>query len=164
MLLDDSKSFLEYLQARITEIAKDSSTTYVKDKVIYDDPISPVAGIDILSDDISIPWYENGAIVNEVNVSPSIGASGVSKKYLQSFLENIIDGDGRIPIIEMNDFEKALEIQEERMNEGIYCVVTTNVRTIDGIGNDRFLNTDSLEKRIEFLLNEKLTEEIIKVV
>jgi cyanophycin synthetase len=33
-----------------------------------------VAGIDLISEDISKPWYENGAIINEVNFAPLIGS------------------------------------------------------------------------------------------
>jgi acyl-coenzyme A synthetase/AMP-(fatty) acid ligase/D-alanine-D-alanine ligase-like ATP-grasp enzyme len=34
-----------------------------------------VAGIDIISPDIARPWHENGAVINEVNFSPLLGAA-----------------------------------------------------------------------------------------
>ncbi len=54
-------------------------------------------GVDIISGDISKPWYTNGAIINEVNFKPSIG-SMVAKKNMPKLLQQIIPGNGRIGI------------------------------------------------------------------
>lgn len=57
-----------------------------------------VAGIDIISPDISQPWHENGAIINEVNYSPHIGSNEVSRKYLSQFLYLLNPNLGCIPV------------------------------------------------------------------
>lgn len=57
-----------------------------------------VSGVDIISEDISIPWYENGAIINEVNFSPQLGSDEFSKNTIPLFLNSIIKNNGRIPI------------------------------------------------------------------
>jgi ornithine cyclodeaminase/alanine dehydrogenase-like protein (mu-crystallin family) len=44
LLMDNVSDYLIYLQDRIAEIAADSSSTWVKPKVIYDDPIHPDDG------------------------------------------------------------------------------------------------------------------------
>ncbi|WP_294347916.1 hypothetical protein [Prosthecochloris sp.] len=44
-----------------------------------------VAGIDIISADISVPWYENGAIINEVNYAPLSGGGGRFQSAIYQF-------------------------------------------------------------------------------
>lgn len=44
LLMHDLPSYTHYIQERIADIATDSSSTWVKPKVIYDDPISPDRG------------------------------------------------------------------------------------------------------------------------
>lgn len=44
LLMDNVSEYLIYLQDRITEISADSSSTWIKPKVIYDDPIHPNDG------------------------------------------------------------------------------------------------------------------------
>jgi len=62
-----------------------------------------VAGIDIISTDIAIPWFQNGAIVNEVNFAPLLGGGAISRRQIARFLDDYIcgdggGGDGRIPV------------------------------------------------------------------
>lgn len=56
-------------------------------------------GVDIISPDISVPWFENGAMVNEVNYAPHFGATEVARSHMPEFIRDLIDGDGRIPIV-----------------------------------------------------------------
>lgn len=57
-----------------------------------------VAGVDIISPDISRPWYENGAIINEVNFAPLLGGAEISRRQLGDYLRRIVKGSGRIPV------------------------------------------------------------------
>jgi acyl-coenzyme A synthetase/AMP-(fatty) acid ligase/D-alanine-D-alanine ligase-like ATP-grasp enzyme len=57
-----------------------------------------VAGIDIISPDISRPWHENGAIINEVNFAPLLGGAEISRRHIPAFLDGLMQGDGRIPV------------------------------------------------------------------
>jgi acyl-coenzyme A synthetase/AMP-(fatty) acid ligase/D-alanine-D-alanine ligase-like ATP-grasp enzyme len=57
-----------------------------------------VAGIDIISPDISRPWHENGAIINEVNFAPLLGGGEISRRHIPAFLDGLLQGDGRIPV------------------------------------------------------------------
>jgi cyanophycin synthetase len=36
-----------------------------------------VAGVDMISTDISVPWTENGAAINEVNGGPLLGGAAI---------------------------------------------------------------------------------------
>jgi hypothetical protein len=39
-------------------------------------------GIDFISNDVSEPWYKNGAAFNEVNVAPLLGGGEISRGYI----------------------------------------------------------------------------------
>jgi hypothetical protein len=57
-----------------------------------------VAGVDIISTDISQPWHVNGATINEVNYAPLLGGGDISRSRIPKFLEVLLKGDGRIPV------------------------------------------------------------------
>ncbi len=87
-----------------------------------------VAGIDIISEDITKPWYENGAIINEVNFSPLYGGGEISRETIPKFLNEFISDNGYIPITFLSDkisFEDAKKIQKEKQSSGINCFLIT---------------------------------------
>jgi cyanophycin synthetase len=57
-----------------------------------------VVGIDIISPDISRPWHENRAIINEVNFAPLLGGGEISRRHIPEFLDGLLQGDGRISV------------------------------------------------------------------
>ena len=44
LLMDNIPEYLNYIKSRISMIANDTSSTWIKSKVIYDDPVSPDSG------------------------------------------------------------------------------------------------------------------------
>ena len=55
-----------------------------------------VLGIDILSEDLSQPWYSNGAVICEVNAQPQLGASGTTVYW--NLLEKYVGPRARIDL------------------------------------------------------------------
>src|SRR5690606_24429942 len=53
-----------------------------------------IAGVDIISTDITRPWHENGAIINEVNSSPLLGASLSSLNSMPAVLARLVPCNG----------------------------------------------------------------------
>jgi len=106
-----------------------------------------VSGVDIISEDISIPWYENGAIINEVNFSPQLGSDDFSKNTISAFLNLIIKNNGKIPITVIIGKEeaskKALSLQKSIPNSDI--------------------SNNSNDEIISFLMDQELKHLIIKV-
>lgn len=49
-----------------------------------------VAGVDMMSVDVSRPWMENGGVVTEVNYAPVLGGGLVSRKNLACFIDQLI--------------------------------------------------------------------------
>lgn len=127
-----------------------------------------VAGIDIITPDISRPWHENGAIINEVNFAPLFGGGEISRSHAAEFLARLIAGDGRIPveIFLGNDaaFQLALDRQKELIADNITCYLTTHTMTLTPSGAELTLPFDSLHRRGKALLMNQQVEAVIFVV
>lgn len=73
-----------------------------------------MAGVDLISRDISVPWYENGAVVNEVNHAPQLGGSALYQHYLPAMLLLLLPTGGRIPVEGYMGDGAALEVARHR--------------------------------------------------
>ncbi len=114
-----------------------------------------VAGIDIITPDISRPWHANGAIVNEVNFAPLFGGGEISRSRIPSFLSEFMQGDGKIPvdIFEGPDaVQRALAKQAERAAAGLRCYVTTAADTLDPRRQSLAMPLRTVEERVRALL------------
>jgi D-alanine-D-alanine ligase-like ATP-grasp enzyme len=81
-----------------------------------------VAGVDMISTDISVPWTENGAVINEVNGGPLLGGGEISRSHIATFLRIYLDGDGLIPVTEAAPDETVptlLQHQAAMLQKGI---------------------------------------------
>lgn len=57
------------------------------------------AGVDVITPDISVPWHQNGAVVNEVNYAPVIGASiDYMRRGAQDYIKTFFSESAIIPI------------------------------------------------------------------
>lgn len=110
-----------------------------------------VAGIDIISLDISKPWYANGAIINEVNFAPLFGGGEISRSHIPRFFKEFIDGDGKIPIESFETEGAALERQKALSQRGLRCYFTTPSKTIDYSGNHLIMPFNDIRQRLRAL-------------
>ncbi len=127
-----------------------------------------IAGIDIISTDITKPWHENGAIINEVNYAPSFGANEISKSYIPDFFKHIIVEDGRIPISVMIGGNKAMEVaiqqQKIQIKNGVACYLSSHKITLDASTNEMIFPFKSIYKRSKALLLNRQVESIILII
>lgn len=123
-----------------------------------------VAGIDIISPDISKPWYVNGAVINEVNFAPLLGGAEISRSHIPKFFAKFIEGDGKISIEIFDDEQAALEAQKEQVALGYRCHVTTSTRTLDECGNELIMPLQGLKQRVRALILRKDVDSICAVV
>jgi cyanophycin synthetase len=69
-----------------------------------------VAGVDFISEDASVPWYLNGAAINEINYSPLMTVRlEYQKRGMEILLEKLVPSSGRIPIEAFIGDESALK-------------------------------------------------------
>jgi len=127
-----------------------------------------VAGIDIITPDISIPWYKNNAIINEVNFSPLLGGGDISKKAIPDYLNEFIKDDGRIPITVILGDDKAmncaLKVQKDEINKNLNTFITSHNKTLSYDNKEIFLSANTLWERCQALLFDSKVDSLILVV
>lgn len=118
-----------------------------------------IAGIDIISPDITRPWHENGAAINEVNLAPLLGASQSSLDTLHALMGRLMGGDGRIPIGVVvgarNAAIRARALQQQWIAKGHACYVSSHEETVAPDGSMMPLAARGLFARSMALLMNK---------
>jgi cyanophycin synthetase len=123
-----------------------------------------VAGVDVISSDITVPWHQNGAIINEVNHAPLLGGGEISRRYIPEFLRGLMQGDGRIPIEVFVGGAQALQMAMDRMAElaltqsGIYLTSHDSTCCSNEIGQAPepvHLTCQGLTARVKALLMDR---------
>lgn len=119
------------------------------------------AGIDIISPDISIPWHQNGGIINEVNFAPLFGGAEISRSYIPQFFSEFIEGEGRIPIEIHETLLDAKNKQHEYIKKGMKCFLVASHETLDANLNQIHFPFDSINRRVRALLYRLDVEAIV---
>jgi cyanophycin synthetase len=127
-----------------------------------------VVGVDIISADISRPWHENGAIINEVNFKPQLGRSEISRSYLPDFLSRFVVNDGRIPVEIYAGGDSAVTAARNRQKEllasSVQCYLTSHDHSVAPTGETIHFPFTTLFRRCRALLLNRQVEAIILVV
>ncbi len=112
-----------------------------------------VAGIDIITDDISMPWHESGAIVNEVNFAPLLGGGDISRRHIPVFLSEFVQGDGKIPVeVFAEDEIAARNRRDELIRQELRCYLITGSGAIDPQGIVVKFPFNSLKRMVRALI------------
>lgn len=124
-----------------------------------------VAGVDIISSDISAPWFRNGAVINEVNFAPLLGGGEISRRYLPQYLARIIDEDGRIEVEAIVDASASLSTarqrQQQHLEHGLRCWITSGRHTIGPDGSERPMPFVTLAERFQALLLDSSIDAVV---
>lgn len=126
-----------------------------------------VAGIDIISDDIAKPWFENGAIINEVNFSPLLGGGDISRSHIPRYLQDYLGGNGRISVeayVGAHAWESAAKRQRELLSQGIAACATSGKRTLASTGQAITMPISGLYARTRALLMSPNTGCLLLVI
>lgn len=114
-----------------------------------------VAGIDIITPDIAVPWFDNGAIINEVNFAPLLGGGDISRRQIATFLKVLVEGDGRIPVVHFKGeraMSDALQRQWQLVEQGLRCCVTSASETFDHHGKKVIMPLVQLRDRVKAMI------------
>ncbi|MDR9499944.1 MAG: hypothetical protein RI556_12270 [Hydrogenovibrio sp.] len=126
------------------------------------------AGVDLIIEDLTRPWHEQAAIINEVNVAPMIGASQTSIDNLPTLFSCLIQGDGRIPVEIYVGQDKALKqarVSQERFaGKGRRAYLTTHHQTWDPDFSVMPMQLKTLFDRCQALLMNRDVEAVIMVI
>ncbi|ROZ76467.1 hypothetical protein [Ramlibacter sp. WS9] len=126
-----------------------------------------IAGIDIISQDISRPWHENGAVLNEVNYS-SLLPSRLSAHVLPILLRKFFAADGRIPVdLVMGGPEAAAEglrLRAAHAEAGLRCCMAGHERVVAADGKEMPVAAQGLFGRTLALLLDPDVDALVLVV
>ena len=111
-----------------------------------------VAGIDIITSDITKPWHANGAIINEVNFAPLFGGAEISRSHIPEFFTQFIEGNGKIPIAVFNTKKAALAFQKEQIIQGKRCYLITSSQIMNEHMQEIVMPLSGLNQKIRALI------------
>jgi D-alanine-D-alanine ligase-like ATP-grasp enzyme len=127
-----------------------------------------MAGIDIISSDITQPWFDNGAIVNEVNFAPLLGGAPISRSHLPAFLRRFIGGTGMIPVEVYAGGEAAWATATQRWSalrgQGVKACLSNARQTLAPSGHPWPLRLTGLHARVRSLIVSAQVEALVLVV
>lgn len=126
------------------------------------------AGIDLITPDVSRPWHENGAVINEVNYAPFFGGNPVAQACLPQFLAGFVEQDGRLPVDVFmggsDAAERARAAQRDALAAGARAHLTSHTFTLDPDGAQLPLAAGGLFERVLALLTRPDVQSLIVVV
>jgi hypothetical protein len=127
-----------------------------------------VAGIDFITTDIGKPWQQTGAIINEVNFSPMLGASEISRRPIPIFLEGLMGGNGRIPVHVYiggaTAWRAGARHWRDLLDGGAAACITSAVKTFSPDGQEWRMPLRSAGERGRALILSPRTGAIILVI
>jgi cyanophycin synthetase len=125
-----------------------------------------VAGVDLITDDIAVPWHVNGAIINEMNYRPELKVTdrAVDASLL---LDALAEGDGRIPVhlvTGTGDLDLAArEVKQRLADAGRRCHSTSSAYTHSPDGAEVPIAAATLFERTLALVTRPDVDEIILI-
>jgi cyanophycin synthetase len=123
-----------------------------------------VAGVDLMSVDVSVPWHENGAVINEMNARPNFVIRS-REVHAARLMAALVEGDGRIPVHlvigEGDLLARTRELRGNLAREGRRCHLTVSRHTEDPHGRDIVLNADTLFDRSLAMIMRRDVEELM---
>ena len=127
-----------------------------------------VAGVDIISRDITQPWHGNGAIINEVNYAPLLGGGEISRSRIPTFLNTLIRDGGRIPIHVHVGGRAALDAAQEEwkqmVNSGLRAALLSSEQTLLSDGLSKVMPLAGLYARCRSLILSPDIDALVLVV
>jgi len=126
-----------------------------------------VCGLDLMSVDITRPWYETGAVINEVNFKPFFGGD-LKNDRSNPYLNSMILNQGRIPIyLILGDgdlWAEARNLVSALSNSTKNVTVTGHGYTELSSGKELHLMCQGLFNRCRALLQNRTLEMLVVVV
>lgn len=127
-----------------------------------------VAGVDMISGDITRPWFENGAIINEVNYAPMLGEGLISRRHVGRYVERLMGGNGRIPVAVFVGgalAAAAARAQAARWQDmGLSAAVTSHDMTELAGGEPLIMPHDQLFDRVQALVLRRTIDALAIIV
>ncbi|MGJ0301642.1 AMP-binding protein [Aliarcobacter cryaerophilus] len=119
------------------------------------------AGIDIITSDISEPWYETGAIINEVNFAPLLGGGDISKQNIGKYLDLLLKDGGKIGVEVYNNYQDAMYRQNELILGGTKAYFVSEEKVFDFKKELVFFKNHTIFQKIKALFLNKSVDSLV---
>lgn len=127
-----------------------------------------VVGVDLITTDVTRPWFDTGAVINEVNFAPLLGGREVSRQYVKPFLEDLVVGNGRIPVEVYCGGDAAMKAALARQHAlsaaGQHCVLTSRKVTLTPSGDSWRMPFSQDYYRVRALVLSSQVDALVLVV
>lgn len=124
-----------------------------------------VAGVDIISDDITQAWYTNGAILNEINYAPLLGGGAISLQHLDTYFDYLLPENGRIPIRifvgELNAQKAAQACWQQYLTQEMHAYMVDAEKIVDPTGELVHMPLQSASERALALCYNPMVDAIV---
>ncbi|MCB2060578.1 MAG: acetate--CoA ligase family protein [Novosphingobium sp.] len=125
-----------------------------------------IAGVDLMTTDISRPWHENGAVILELNFMPQIRIQK-REEHAARLMPALMGGDGRIPVhlvTGQGDLPgEARRLRSQLESQGRKCHLTSSDRSEDAAGREIVMTASGLFERSLALIMRRDVHELILV-
>lgn len=113
-----------------------------------------VVGVDVITEDISLPLSQTGGVINELNGGPSLGGAEISRSYIPEYLRRLVPGHGKIAIevFAEAELEKAICSFRQQREMGIQCYFVSDSLVIDHQGEEILNKHSSLAEQLRILI------------
>jgi len=113
-----------------------------------------VVGVDVITEDISLPLAETGGVINELNGGPSLGGAEISRSYIPEYLRRLVPANGKIAIEVFGkaELEKAMHSFRVQIEKGIQCYFVSDSLVIDHQGDEILNRQSSLAEQLRILI------------
>jgi cyanophycin synthetase len=126
-----------------------------------------IAGVDLMTHDIALPWYESGATIIEVNFSPSVSLNMADHCGLAKLAAALLPNGGRIPVDVVVGRARALArgkaLQAERTLAGERCYLAASDTTLRPDGSVLRTLATPLYKRVQSLILDNAVDSLVIV-
>ncbi|MCT7485573.1 AMP-binding protein [Aliarcobacter cryaerophilus] len=120
-----------------------------------------VAGIDIITSDISEPWYETDTIINEVNFAPLLGGGDISKQNIGKYLDLLLKDSGKIEVEVYNNYQDAMYRQNELILGGTKAYFVSEEKVFDFKKELVFFKNHTIFQKIKALFLNKSVDFLV---
>lgn len=113
-----------------------------------------VVGVDVITEDISLPLSETGGVINELNGGPSLGGADISRSYIPEYLRRLLPANGNI-VVEVfaeTELEQAMRWFRQQTEAEVQCYFVSDSLIIDQLGNEMADKKSSLADRLRTLI------------
>jgi len=126
------------------------------------------AGVDIICEDLTQPWFEQECLIPEVNFSPMLGVSPASILALPRYFAKLFPNGARISIEvfigQSQAWEMAQQRQLEKLQQGESCYLTSHNKTLNSQQQNEYLPFETLHQRAQALLSWQQVTALILVI